>query len=224
MYSPGFRTLLAVASICALAGIAPGSDALAQPRDRAKDTRAIKEVFSGYRAALLEGDGVRTADLVSAQTIKFYEEIVALALSAPPRELSRLDFVAKLMVLRVRHEYDKADIEKMTGRELLITGVRRGWISKSSLSGLEHLAAIKVDGHKASAEMPSAPGIPVLHFLHESGEWKLHLLASFELANYAIGQEVAKSGLTEDQFIVRLLNALSPKKVDEEQIFSGPRE
>ena len=53
------------------------------------------------------------------------------------------------------------------------------------------------------------------------GQWKLDLVASFALANDAMKQEITKAGLTEEQFIIRALSALSAKKVDE-RIFSPP--
>jgi hypothetical protein len=79
------------------------------------------------------------------------------------------------------------------------------------------------NGHKASASIAQAPGIAAFHFVNESGQWKLDLVASFQLANDAMGQEITKSGLTEEQFIVRVLGMLSSKEIDE-RIFSEPLE
>jgi hypothetical protein len=215
------RALLAAASICALAfNLSAGNGA---PSRSGRDTAAqasIRKTFAEYRQALSDGDGAKAADLVSAQTIGYYGEIVDHALNMPRQKLARLDFISKFMVLRIRHEFDQAQIEAMNGRQLLILGVDKGWISKASVAEVDQLSDIKVDGHRASASIPQASGIPLFYFLNESA-WKLDLVASFQLGNDAIGQEVKKSGLTEEAFIVRALNILSTKKVDE-RIFSGP--
>lgn len=181
---------------------------------------AIESTFSQYRKALVDGDGAAAADLVSARTIVFYDEIVSLAAAAPREKLAQLDFMSKFMVLRVRHEFDRKRIAEMTGRQLLIHGVDRGWISKAAVANVAQLADIKVDGYRATASIAGAGGFPLFNFVKEPG-WKLDLVSSFELGNAAMQQEIAKTGLSEEQFIIRTLNALSPRKVDQ-RIFSGP--
>ena len=223
MYSKRLRVVFAIASLFAFAVHVSASSARPRATGKAEDVAAIQDVFTQYKKALLEGDGPKAADLMSAQTIAFYEGIVGHSLNTPASKLADLDFLAKFMVLRIRLEFDKAEITKMTGRELLILGVNKGWISKASVSEIGELVSIKVDGWKATAAMPAAPAIPIFHFLKESGRWRLDLLSSFELANAAIGQEVEKSGLTEEQFIMRTLSVLSSKKVDD-RILSVPRD
>lgn len=185
------------------------------------DQAAIQKTFSQYKEALLKGDGVEAAKLVDSRTIAIYDEAVANALKMPRQNLARLDFFSKFIILRLRHEFSKSQLEKMTGRELFIIGVEKGWISKSTVSNIKQLAKIKVDLYKASASFPQAPDIPVLVFLNESGQWKLALWQLYELINISMKDEIAKSGLTEDQFIINALRVLSSKKVDE-RIFSGP--
>lgn len=213
MHRNGLRVLVAVTSLFAFV--------ISASAGKATDAAAIQNVFSQYKEALLASDGSRAADLVSSRTIVYYEEILGLALNTPKRKLADLDFISKFMVLRIRHEFDKTTLAKMTGRELLILGVKRGWISKSSVSNIGELTHIKVRDDQASASIPVAPGLPAFYFHNESGQWKLDLLSSFELGNAAMKQEIAKSGLTEEQFILRALAMLSPKNVDE-RILSGP--
>jgi hypothetical protein len=63
--------------------------------------------------------------------------------------------------------------------------------------------------------------VPLFRFLKESGQWKLDLAASFGLANAAVQHEIKKSGLTEEQYILRFLRVLTSKEIGEE-IFSPP--
>ena len=210
------KRLLALSTVLIFALSAGAADA-------PSDTRAIQTVFSQYKAALLEGDGSKAADIVSARTIAFYDGIAAHALKTPRAKLADLDFISKFMVLRIRLEFTRSQIEQMTGRELLATGVEKGWISKSTVANIERLVNVKVVASEASASLPVAPEIAAFRFLRESGKWKLDLVATFALANAAMMQEVTKSGMTEDQFILRVLSALSSKEVNE-RIFSPPRE
>ncbi|HJQ38429.1 MAG TPA: hypothetical protein VKB93_14925 [Thermoanaerobaculia bacterium] len=190
--------------------------------DAAEPTNAaaVRKVFSEYRTALLDGNGAAAADLVTSGTIAYYDEARQLAMSLPRAKLAELDFLSKLMVLRLRHEFTNAQLAALTGRELLAIGVKNGWISKSSVANSE-LAEVKVDGAKATASLTVAPQIPLFHFQKESGKWKLDLLALFGMGNAAMRQQVEKSGLSEEQFILRLLGMLSSRKVDA-GILSGP--
>src|SRR5687768_1161148 len=117
MYLNKFRSLLIVMSLCALAADIFASSPLSQSQTRTSE-EAIQSTFSQYRKALLEGDGSKATELVDTRTIALYGEIRTNALEMPREKLSQLDFISKFMVLRVRHEFSKSQIEKMSGREL----------------------------------------------------------------------------------------------------------
>ncbi len=212
------RAALAL-TVCTLAWSAPAANTPSQ----SKEAQAIQTAFAEYKDALLMGDGPKAADLVSAGTIVFYDSMLRHALNTPREKLARLDFLSKFIVVRVRHEFTRAQIAQMNGRDLLVVGVNNGWISKSSVANIERLVNIKVQSYEAFAAMPLLPEIQFFHFLKESGKWKFDLTSSFDLANVAMKQEIKKSGLTEEEFITRLLRMLSAKEVDE-RIFSAPRE
>jgi hypothetical protein len=212
-----FRVYFAVASVwCVLAG-----SAVAAADDQAAEVVAVKQVFSAYKTALLEGNGSAAADVVNGGTIQYYSDILEHVLHTPRAKLGELDLISKFMVLRIRHELTKPEIEKLTGRELFVLGVNKGWISKATVAEIE-LIEIKVREKDASGSIAVAPQLPVFHFRKESGVWKLNLLASFELGNRAIKAQIAESGLTEEQFILQALEAISPRRVDQ-RILDGPR-
>ncbi len=220
MHLNKFRTLLLIMSLCALTTNSLANTSLAEPQTP-KPEDAIQNTFSQYRKALLDGDGAKAAELVDSRTVTWYSEILTKALEMPREKFPQLDFMAKFMVLRLRHEFNKSELEKMNGRELIKIGVENGWISKAAVSNVEKLATIRVDTFRAAASIPEYPDAPAFYFLNESGQWKLALWRSFELANRAMQSEVTKSGLTEEQFILRTIDALSSKKIDE-RILSGP--
>jgi len=197
------------------------SAAVSAQQGQTTEARAIETAFSEYKTALLEENGAKAADIVSARTIAFYEGIRTQALTTPREKLSSLDFMSRLMVIRVRHEFTKAQIEQLTGRKLLAFAVDRGWISRSGVATIEQLTDIQVNGSKASASIPGGRGFPLFHFVKESGQWKLDLVASFDIGNMAMKEEIKKSGMTEDQFIVRILTMLSNRKVDD-SVYSPP--
>ena len=223
MHPIRLKAVLTLSTFLALAVSAGTSNTASGPKGQTGEARAIQAAFSTYKDALLQGDGEKAADAVSARTIAFYDGILTHVLNTPRAKLAELDFISKFMVLRIRHEFTRTQISQMTGRQLLMIGVDKGWISKSTVANIEQLVEIKVASSKSTASMPIAPGIPAFNFLKESGQWKLDLAGSFALANDAMKHEITRSGMTEEQFILQALSMLSGKKVDE-RIFSPPSE
>jgi len=181
----------------------------------------IAQVFQQYRSALLNEDGKEALELVDSQTIRYYDDVVKDALKISRADLNRLDLYTKFMVLRLRHEFRKDQLEKMTGDSLFILSVKQGWVSKSEASNNSKLVNIKYDRHLASASLPQAPEIPAFYFMKENGKWKLALWKNFELANVAFSQMLQQSSLAETEFLVRLLENISKYRVDE-NIFEAP--
>lgn len=219
-----FRALLIVMSLCALATDIASSP-LSQLHTQTPDPEAIENAFLQYRSALLKGDAAKAAELVDTRTIVYYNQILTNALEMPHQKLRQLDYLSKFMVLRIRHEFNKSQLEKMSGMDLFKIGVDKGWISTSTVANIDRLAKINVDVdlNKATASIPRFPNTPALYFRKESGRWKLALWRSFELVNLAMRLTVEKSGLTEEEFILKSINMLSSKKVDT-RILSGPLE
>lgn len=222
MYPDKFRSLLIVMSLCAFATNILASSALTQPQTQEAEKEAIRNTFSQYRKALLEGDGSKALEFVDTRTIAFYDEVVQNALALPQQKLKQLDFIAKFMVLRVRHEFSKSQIEKMNGRELFKLGVEKRWVSAMA-SNIDRLHRIVIEWPKASASVPQDPDAPSFFFLKESGQWKLALWQEIEFVNVLMKPKVESSGLTEEEFIIASINAPSSKKVDV-RILSGPLE
>jgi hypothetical protein len=120
------NVMLALTAFWVLAVSAAAGNAPAKPTGETAEVRAIQATFSQYKEALLNSDGSKAAEVLSARTIAFYGGIARHALSTSRADLGKLDFITKLMVVRIRHEFTRAQISSMTGRELLVIGVNNG--------------------------------------------------------------------------------------------------
>lgn len=179
----------------------------------------IRQVLEEYRSALLQGDGKTAIQLVDSKTIDWYDQVLAFALTLERDDLDRLDFTEKFIVLRLRHEFSLDQLEDLIGEEVLIIGIERGWISHSSVESmeLEDIEVHDLRGFVTFDEMIE----PIFVFVKEDGQWKFMLWKLAALGNVAFVQLVEESGLTEDEFIIGILEALSSFQVDE-RIFDGP--
>lgn len=185
------------------------------------DNERIAEVFQKYRTSLLADDGQAAWSVVDAHTQEYYAEALHDALSMPKADLDRLDFLHKFMILRLRHEFRKPELQRFTGEKIFVLGVTNGWISKATVQNLKPFHQIVVDGNYATAYIREAPDVPLFHFIKEKTGWKLALTKTFEFASSTMDQARQQSGLSERDYIIALLKAVSKYRFDE-AIFEGP--
>jgi hypothetical protein len=129
----------------------------------------ISRTFQKYRAALLEADGDTAWALLDSHTTKFYSQVLEDALSIPRSDLQRLGFVHKFTVLRLRLEFRRQALQRLTGQSIFVLAVTNGWISRSEVQSLESLDKVTVDGRYATAYLPQTRTIGVSRQLHECG-------------------------------------------------------
>jgi hypothetical protein len=179
----------------------------------------IQQVFEQYRSALLQGDGEAALAALDLETIDWYEQVIEFALTLDRDDLNRLDFIEKFTVLRLRHEFSRDELEDLTGDELIKIAIENGWISRSSVESLE-LEDVEVNDLRGIVTITGISE-PLFLFVKEDGQWKFMLWKVTALGNPAFEQLVAESGLSEDEFVIGILEALSSFQVDE-RIFDGP--
>jgi len=184
----------------------------------------VLQVFEDYRAALLQVDGAAAVDLVDAGTIDWYEDTLGLALSASRSELNRLDALQKFMVLRLRLDLAKADLEALTGRSLFVYAVDHGWILSEEAESMR-LGRVEVqeDAGEAWVSIEQAPDMPLFYMVKQDGHWRIALWQSLASTNRYMEQAISGSGLSEDAFMLQALESYSGSQVDE-RIFEGPLE
>ena len=112
----------------------------------------MRAAFDRYRNALLNRNGSQAADLVDRRTIDQYEEYVGLARTVDRKGPRNQELLAKLVVLRLRHDFDATSLATLSGRKLFETSVEKGWIADSQLESTV-LGKVTVDGGQASVSI-----------------------------------------------------------------------
>lgn len=183
----------------------------------------VSNAFQQYKSALLHRDGEGAWNLLDSHTANFYSRIVQDAASLPRRDFERLDPMHKLMVLRLRLEFRKPELQNLTGRDIFLVAVTNGWMSRSSVERVERFHSVGIKDQYATAYLPEAPRTPAFHFIKEGGEWKLSLWKSFEAINAELRRIKHQSRLSERDFWMDFLSRISKYEITE-QIFQGPLE
>jgi len=127
----------------------------------------------------------------------------------PQDTLQKESFIDRFTVLRLRDEIEPGQLATMTGKELLIYAIERSWIDKEAVAEYEiqkitlkdDFAAIRLTKGDVEVAFP-------FEAYKEDGRWALDLTPGFQLTNLWFVQQAEEAGLTEDEFINRILIGL----------------
>jgi hypothetical protein len=179
----------------------------------AADQKAVRDCFAAYREAILSQRGNDAVERVNQATVDYYERVRGLALSAPEQEVRKLPLYDRMMVLLLRHRLPLDLLSGMNGREVFVYGVNRGWIGKEDVMESD-VGTVRVSGDRATAQFVKA-GKPTplsYSFTKESGQWKMDLTAMAPAVNLALKQLIEREGVSEDEFLLDILESVSGQK------------
>jgi len=185
-----------------------------EPVDPQADIEAVRATFEDYRTEVGAGNGAVVPDLVSPSTIAHYDDVVGLARTAGPPEISALGMMDRLMIARLRVQ-EPPDFAAMDGAGLLVYGVDEGMIDAEALEG-NSLGEVRIEGDRAYAEM-LVDGEPTgvdWEFVRDGSGWTFDLAAGFPLINEALTQVADENGMTEDEFIFTAIEMVTGTPVD----------
>lgn len=186
-----------------------------------KDKDNIEQLWHQYRSAVISNDGKSIPSLVDLDTLSHYQRLIKDAATLDKAELDNRNILAKLIILRLRHDYDKRELEQLKAGELLSNAVEKGLISQVSVSNIQKLVNIKVKGDIAVASTQDQPEIPVFHFSKQEGSWRLSLWKSFGDGVNAL--ESFKKRLNKNDYeLIKLLYEKASHKKFNDMTLMGP--
>lgn len=140
----------------------------------------VRVTFTAFKHALLSRDGARAAGFIDDETAALYEQMRRAALEAPKAELLKSTLFFQVVVLTVRQNLTKDEIQNISGRDLYGKTVVLGGLSASM--GVEALSVVKVfpgpDGHSAMADLglDGRPEMFRIKLLNQKGRWRVYLM------------------------------------------------
>ncbi len=184
------------------------------PLPAAATPQAVERAFQDYKVAVLNGDGVAAAALVTQQTYDYYGQIADHALPLDQGGLNKLHVMDRMAVLQLRYQMSRAQLESMSGAEIVAYAVDQGWIGKDGVSRLQ-VGPFTVNGDTASAAALGGDGQETslrLHFVKEGDRWRLDLMRMLLVTRVAIAQAIQQTGMSENDFILYALEAMTGRR------------
>ncbi len=182
--------------------------------DESVDQQAVRQIFSAYKYALLNDLGPEAADLISEKTLRHYDQLRQLALSADANELKELPSFNRLVVLAIRHNVAAAALRKMQGKDIFAHGVKNQWVAKDSVAPFE-LGNINIYGNYAGGDISfsGSSARSQLEFRKENGVWRLNLMPLLERVGRDRSAQL-NSNQDENKAILGIIEQMSGRKVD----------
>ena len=175
----------------------------------------VRASFSAYKSAILNDKGEEAVKYVDSRTIKYYDKILGLVKTADSTTVDRLGLMDKIMVLTVRSKVTPQEVRSFDGSKLLVYAIKSGMVGKNSVSTIS-VGDVRVDGNFATGQfVNNSVKTPLnLQFYKEGGSWKSDLTALFPASAGSMKSMVERSGKTENEFILFVLETLTGKKQD----------
>ncbi len=182
--------------------------AAAEPLDE------VKESFLAYKVAILEADGEAAAEVVTQNSRDYFRRLANHALTLDRAGLHEIHLTDRLYAMLLRHNLDRATLQGMSGGEVVSYAVGEGWIGRNGASQLR-LGHYEIEGDHASGTILRPDGLKStfkMEFVKEGGKWLLDLVALMELTRTAFEFAVQQSGLSEDDFVLLMLEQGTGRK------------
>jgi hypothetical protein len=183
----------------------------------------VKQSFQTYKTAIIDADGEAAAEVVTEASHDYFRKLADQALTLDWAGLHAIHLGDRVYSMLLRHTLERSQLESMSGEELVSYAVDEGWIGRENATQLQ-LGNYEVEGETASGTIMRPDGGATsfkMQFVKEDGRWLLDLVALMNLTRAAFDFTIQQSGLSEDDFVIRMLEAGTGRKPGPE-IWSPP--
>lgn len=186
-------------------------------RSSIDEAQRVRQVFQGYKQAVLSDNGEAAASFLSQETIDYYGEMQQLAVCASPQEVRNQSMVNRMQVLLLRWRVPPELLPQMSELELVVYAVNQGWIGKSGVVTMD-IGDVAVSDSVALAQAlkNDQPSSIKFRFLKQSGAWKFDLMPLLQMFNVAFKELATQSGIEENDFIFMMLESVAGKQPTEQ--------
>jgi len=185
-----------------------------------KQKEQVRRSWDSYAAAATAGDGQTAVSWLNENTIAFYDRVRREALESSAEQVRALPLTEKMFVLLTRINVDPAYLRKLDGGQLIMVGMRDGWMNNAGDPKALTLDDIQIEGDRATAQVSANGKVLPFRFLftREGGVWKQDLPSILEFMDSKLRDTMtrAPAGMTEDQMILLAVGMQSRKQIGPE--------
>lgn len=140
----------------------------------------VRAAYASFKSSIMKREGAEAARLVDDETTRYYERVRIAALTMSKAELLKNPLFFQIAVLGTRQYFTRADIEKITGRDLFGKNVDIGDPGATKTFEMVTLGQIKSEQNGLAAfadlEHEGKPTNLTLQFFLKDGRWRIDLM------------------------------------------------
>jgi hypothetical protein len=138
----------------------------------------VRNTYTRIVDALLNRDGRTASNLVTQETLDFYEQCRQAALDSSSIDFEQISQIEVVLIFQLRYLSSRDELSKMTGKDVFQWGVERGLVGEKGMKGVS-LDRVQIDGDVAFAtvfkDRKPVPGL-AFRFAREYGAWVFDML------------------------------------------------
>ncbi len=185
------------------------------------DEKQVLDALSDLAGAVNTRDAAAFERYCGADALDWHDIVRKAAAAMNRDELEALPKVTKFAVLRMRHAFTRDELTQTPRKELFRSAVARGAFVSPTVLRDARPGAIMIDGNRAQLSLAEAPELFIFTFRREAGAWKIVWSDLLEMDEAALPEQIAQSGLTEDDFMIERIERDTGVRVDR-KILDGP--
>ena len=177
----------------------------------------IIKTFQIYKNGIINGDGDKSADVITQNSIQYYDQILQHCFHSDSTKLSQLKIIDFMRVMMLKHTVEKETLLNFNGKKLFSYTITEGMNDKNSTAQLE-LGQITINDNKAFATIIVMGQVAPMNFAFklEEGNWKVDITSLFDFTEQMLQQVMTSSGKSKAELIFPVLEMYNNKKVSAE--------
>ncbi|MBI2422711.1 MAG: hypothetical protein HYV27_07765 [Candidatus Hydrogenedentes bacterium] len=204
-----------IAPLLTLAAVAAASIPAWGAPDAPVEITAVENCYRNHKTAIAHKDGESALALASSASLKYFGELLELALHGTKEDLFEHSLADKYLILSIRHRAPADKVRELDGATLYQMSVDRGWLGEATTLDRE-IGTVEVDGataHGAQVLGGERTG-GLFHFVKEDGVWRIELAYQLEIVETMLRSALKESQIPEESFFVQILGVATNKPVN----------
>jgi ketosteroid isomerase-like protein len=182
-----------------------------QGANEAEEKAAITKLWGEYQAAKLARDGEKVVNCYSADTIKYYDQVVILAATGAKSDFEKAPLSMAFLALKARFDLGARALRDMKGRDLV--AYNHSSPSVEPKAGPD-LGSISLMGKRATAGVSASnTNKATWDFIKEASGWKINFAVGLVEADGRQEERRKKMGVASTELTKQDLERARNKKI-----------
>jgi hypothetical protein len=182
-----------------------------------KEEDKIRQCFMSFKEGVTKKNADIVLSVIDVKSINYFNNICQLVRIADSITIEKQSLSDKMMILFIRIIAEKEEIMKIDGKGLIRYVINKGMLGQINMSKND-VADITIKKSSAKGVLVNA-GVKTQFFYYfnrEKENWRIDLTGLLPPTTQLIKKSIQNSSMTENEYILNLLEIMTGKKPGQE--------